>query len=183
MDRLSDSFWTIFTRSRTPMLLFDDGRRWREANLAALECFGRPREEVVGQLLGVRTPPQLRRQVEDLLGELLRRGHVTLPWAIERPDGETREVFLHLVARVLPGRHLAAFLTSPPALPAGDLTPREREITQLLADGLDGTQVASRLSVSPETVRTHIRNAMERTGAHTRAHLVAIAVREHLIDP
>lgn len=62
------------------------------------------------------------------------------------------------------------------------LTPREREITALLAEGLDGREIAERLVLSPETVRTHIRNAMERAGAHTRAHLIAIAVREQLID-
>jgi DNA-binding CsgD family transcriptional regulator len=62
------------------------------------------------------------------------------------------------------------------------LTPREREITALLASGLDGREIADQLVLSPETVRTHIRNAMERAGARTRAHLIAIAVREQLIE-
>ena len=59
----------------------------------------------------------------------------------------------------------------------GDLTPREREIVSLLATGLTGEQIATELLVSGETVRTHIRNAMQRLDAHTRAHLIAIAVR------
>jgi DNA-binding CsgD family transcriptional regulator len=62
------------------------------------------------------------------------------------------------------------------------LTPREREITGLLAEGLDGREIAERLVLSPETVRTHIRNAMDRAGARTRAHLIAISVRERLIE-
>ena len=55
------------------------------------------------------------------------------------------------------------------------LTKREREIVDLLAEGLSGEEIAERLFISPETVRTHIRNAMERAGARTRAHLIALA--------
>jgi DNA-binding NarL/FixJ family response regulator len=58
------------------------------------------------------------------------------------------------------------------------LTAREREVLDLLAEGLSGEKIAQRLFVSPETVRTHIRNAMEKLNAHTRSHAVAIAVRE-----
>lgn len=55
------------------------------------------------------------------------------------------------------------------------LTPREREIVDLLAGGLTGEEISTRLFISPETVRTHIRNAMNRLGARTRAHLVTLA--------
>lgn len=59
----------------------------------------------------------------------------------------------------------------------GHLTEREREIVQLLATGLTGEEIAERLELSPETVRTHVRNAMRRLGARTRAHAIALAVR------
>jgi len=59
-----------------------------------------------------------------------------------------------------------------------DLTAREKEVVTLLADGLTGEEIAVQLSLSAETVRTHIRNAMQRVNAHTRAHLIAIAVRQ-----
>ena len=55
------------------------------------------------------------------------------------------------------------------------LTAREREIVALLAQGLNGAEAAERLSLSSETVRTHVRNAMRRSGARTRPHLIAIA--------
>jgi putative two-component system response regulator len=55
------------------------------------------------------------------------------------------------------------------------LTAREREISALLAQGLSGEGIAERLFLSPHTVRTHVRNAMAKTNANTRAHLVAIA--------
>jgi DNA-binding NarL/FixJ family response regulator len=61
------------------------------------------------------------------------------------------------------------------------LTPREREILALLAGGLDGEEIAERLVVSPLTVRTHIRNAMNRLAARTRPHAVAIALERREI--
>jgi len=57
------------------------------------------------------------------------------------------------------------------------LTEREREILDLLAEGLSGTEIATRLVLSPETVRTHVRNAMTKLGASTRSQAVALAVR------
>jgi DNA-binding NarL/FixJ family response regulator len=62
------------------------------------------------------------------------------------------------------------------------LSKREREIMDLLAQGLTGEDVAERLVLSSETVKTHIRNAMSKLEAHTRVHAVAIALREGFIS-
>jgi DNA-binding CsgD family transcriptional regulator len=68
--------------------------------------------------------------------------------------------------------------------PAGPLSGREREILGLLAAGESGAQIAERLVLSPETVRTHIRNAMLKLGASSRAQAVALAVyREEIEGP
>lgn len=56
------------------------------------------------------------------------------------------------------------------------LSSRESEILGLLAEGLTGEEIAKRLVLSPETVRTHIRNAMEKLGAKTRVEAVVKAV-------
>jgi PAS domain S-box-containing protein len=56
------------------------------------------------------------------------------------------------------------------------LSPREREILGMLARGLTGEQIAERLVLSPETIRTHIRNAREKLGASTRVEAVTIAL-------
>ena len=69
------------------------------------------------------------------------------------------------------------------ARPVGGLTRREREVASLLAAGLTGEEIAVELFLSPETVRTHIRNAMQRIGAKTRAHLVTLAAERNEIDP
>jgi DNA-binding NarL/FixJ family response regulator len=56
------------------------------------------------------------------------------------------------------------------------LSKREREVLQLLAHGMTGEQASQHLVLSPETVRTHIRNAMRRLGARTRVQAVTMAV-------
>jgi DNA-binding NarL/FixJ family response regulator len=57
------------------------------------------------------------------------------------------------------------------------LSPREREILGLLSQGLSGEEAAQQLYLSSETVRTHVRNAMQKLGAATRAHAVALALQ------
>jgi DNA-binding NarL/FixJ family response regulator len=62
------------------------------------------------------------------------------------------------------------------------LTTREREILQLLADGMSNADVASRLFISQETVKSHVRHILTKLEADTRTHAVAIALREAIID-
>jgi DNA-binding CsgD family transcriptional regulator len=61
------------------------------------------------------------------------------------------------------------------ARPTEQLTSREREVLNLIAVGYETKEIAGNLSISPETVRTHVRNSMSKLGARTRAQLVAIA--------
>ena len=63
-----------------------------------------------------------------------------------------------------------------------ELSVREREILDLLARGLTGEEVAEQLFLSPETVRTHVRNAMGKLEARTRAHAVVLALRQKEIE-
>ena len=56
------------------------------------------------------------------------------------------------------------------------LSAREREVLGLLAEGLSGAAIATQLVLSPETVRTHVRNAMDKLGASTRSQAVALAL-------
>ncbi|MET0512857.1 MAG: response regulator transcription factor [Thermoleophilaceae bacterium] len=61
------------------------------------------------------------------------------------------------------------------------LSPREREVMALLAEGLNGPEIADRLFISPATVRTHVENAMQKLEARTRVHAIAIALRQGLL--
>jgi len=62
------------------------------------------------------------------------------------------------------------------------LSNREREVLALLAGGASGAGIAQQLVLSPETVRTHIRNAMAKLGASSRAQAVALAVQRQEIE-
>ena len=62
------------------------------------------------------------------------------------------------------------------------LTGREREILQLLADGMSNADVAEKLYISQETVKSHVRHILAKLEADTRTHAVAIALREAIID-
>jgi DNA-binding NarL/FixJ family response regulator len=65
-----------------------------------------------------------------------------------------------------------AFTTGKPAL-----TPQETEVLAQVAEGLSQEEIGRRLSISPETVRTHVRKACERLNARTRTQAVATALR------
>jgi DNA-binding CsgD family transcriptional regulator len=61
------------------------------------------------------------------------------------------------------------------------LSVRERQILGMIAGGDSGAQIAEALVLSPETVRTHIRNAMSKLGASSRAQAVALAFQRNEI--
>jgi DNA-binding CsgD family transcriptional regulator len=63
-----------------------------------------------------------------------------------------------------------------------DLSPRELDIAQLIADDVAPRQIAEELGISPETVRTHVQNALRRIGVSHRSALVAYCFREGLIE-
>lgn len=65
--------------------------------------------------------------------------------------------------------------------PAEDLTPRELEVLQLLAEGLPNKRIAQRLSISDHTVKFHLDTIFGKLDAHSRTEAVTRAVRLGLI--
>jgi DNA-binding NarL/FixJ family response regulator len=63
------------------------------------------------------------------------------------------------------------------------LSPREREILGLLAEGRTQGQIAGELVISPKTVATHIQHILSKLGVNTRAQAVALAFRRGLVEP
>ena len=61
------------------------------------------------------------------------------------------------------------------------LTNREREILALLADGLGNKQIATRLGISTNTVKTHLELLFEKIGVRSRAEAVAVGVRRGML--
>ena len=62
------------------------------------------------------------------------------------------------------------------------LTPREREILCLLADGLEQRDISDALLISPKTVGTHIEHILGKLGARSRAQAIAIAYQDGLME-
>ena len=66
--------------------------------------------------------------------------------------------------------------------PLGQLTGREQELLQMLAEGLDNHSIADRLGISYVTVRGHLRNVLSKLNAHSRLEAVARAVELGLVE-
>jgi DNA-binding CsgD family transcriptional regulator len=182
------------------MCLVDSNRLVVASTEAAYELFGTSRDEAVGSdpgrrimdddpALGDKLWEQLRRTnqlyAETLVahtdGRALRvsyAGHGTTL------DGCWHALMVVLSVRIEPdGEELIGAVTSESSDGLeSTLTPRESEVIRLVAQGANSRQIAAQLYVSPATVRSHIRNAMVKTQAHTRAQLVAIVLSDGFID-
>jgi signal transduction histidine kinase/DNA-binding NarL/FixJ family response regulator len=64
----------------------------------------------------------------------------------------------------------------------GSLTPREREVLQLMADGLDTREAAARLHVSPRTQRNHVANILAKLGVHSQLQALLFALRYDVVE-
>ncbi|WP_411111844.1 response regulator [Streptomyces sp. c-19] len=69
------------------------------------------------------------------------------------------------------------------ALPRAALTGREEEVLRLMATGLSNPEIAQTLTVSLETVKTHVGNVLTKLGAQNRTHAVVIAYESGLVVP
>lgn len=67
--------------------------------------------------------------------------------------------------------------------PLNSLTPREREVLALAAEGMNTTEMAEKLFISPRTAETHRTNLMQKLGLQSQTDLVRFAIRRGLIEP
>jgi PAS domain S-box-containing protein len=193
-----------FERVRNPMLILDDQRRYVIANAPACGLLGMSPAEVPWHRIDDFTPAQDRKRLAEQWDAFLVNGGMEGLFHLRVPDGSLVPVEFSATANVLPGRHLSVVmprggslaeealgeapreagwtrLVAPEAEQA-PLTVREHQVIALVAAGLQGGEIAARLGVSPETIKSHVQNAMTKLGAHTRAHAVAIALSTGQID-
>jgi PAS domain S-box-containing protein len=177
---------SLLALSSTAMIVIDADRRIVDANAAASEVVGASRDEILVRRVDDFTATEGGFSVDAIWNRLMRDGRLNGAYPLRRLDGEVRPVVFAATANVLPGRHMSVFAPGAaqcrdPLSPApnGDsvLTPREREVLRLIADGLTDRQIADSLAVAPATARTHTRNLLEKLGSRTRAQAVAVAVR------
>ena len=180
------------------MLIADDERRGVTANFSACNVLGVPLAEVPWHTIDDFMPPARREGLEGQWQEFLASGAAEGWYQLSVAGRTPVAVEFSATASVLPGRHLAVFMAlddSSAAAPGsalaaearwapipeedrvhGVLTQREREVLTLVASGLQSDMMAERLFVSPETIKSHVHNAMAKLGVHTRAHAVAVAL-------
>ena len=65
--------------------------------------------------------------------------------------------------------------------PGLDLTEREREVLTLMIEGLNNTQIAGRLTISPSTIKSHVSNILSKLGVASRTEAVTLALRNHIV--
>ena len=71
---------------------------------------------------------------------------------------------------------------SQPPPPGIDLTERERVVLAWMVEGLNNTQIAASLNISPSTVKSHVSNILSKLGVASRTEAVSLALRNHLVD-
>lgn len=86
------------------------------------------------------------------------------------------------LSRLISAKRAAARSAAEREQAAAQFTERERELLLLMRDGLDNAAVAQRMFIELTTVRWHIRNILEKLGAHTKLEAVARAAELGLIE-
>ena len=185
----SELFATAFERSRNAMVLTDGQRVIVEPNPAFLTLLGQRRDAVIGQPVYAFVaggPVVTDEEWAEILaagrfsGEselVAAHGPILVQWAASTEIVTGHRLVLVVLLNVSRWGSRSRRTVDPDSAPRA-LTPREREIVHHLALGAAGPEIAEDLQISHETVRTHVRNAMERLNARSRAHLVARALAE-----
>jgi len=192
-------FWSVFAQSRIPMAVVDREGRYIQINDAGIQVFQYSRADALGRRIGrtaIEDPALAKAQWQQLLetnelyGErIVRHANGTLvrvSYAAHATSVGDRwlALFVALSARFQPGgpELIGPVRAASPRGVGSKLTRRESEVLRLVALGSDTRHVAAELCISSETVRTHVRNAMKKTGARTRAQLVALVLADGLIE-
>jgi PAS domain S-box-containing protein len=185
-------FRDLFDRSTVPMSLLSSDRTLIDVNDAMARLFETDREALIGVNYMSFIPEEDHENANATWEELNAAGHWLGHRRVFTSAGTPIEMNYSVVTVDLPGHGPAYLIVTinshgdevdpPEPQPAAALTPREREVVMLVALGHTGAEIAEQLGLSPETVRSHVRNAMAKTGSHTRAQLVAVAAARRLID-
>jgi PAS domain S-box-containing protein len=176
-------------RVGVPSYLADREGRIRWLNEEALALFGDAR----GRLLSSLAAPDHAQRSREQLAKKVVGGAVRTDFEID-VIGRNGKRLTWCVSSVPVRRDRAVVGVFGVARPCGEtvrerktgaagsaLTPRQREVLALLAEGASTTQIAATLGLAEETVRNHIRQLLRRLGVHTRLAAVAHARREGLL--
>ena len=175
-----------------PSYLADRDGRIRWLNEAALSQFGDARGRLLSSLAAPdhaqRSREQLAKKVvggarrTDFEIDAIGRNGKRSTWCVSSVPVRRGRAVVGVFGVARPCGELAgARLGARPAAAGESLTPRQREVLALLAEGASTTQIATTLGLAEETLRNHIRQLLRRLGVHSRLAAVAHGRRHGLI--
>jgi PAS domain S-box-containing protein len=179
------AFELLFETTSTAVAILDERRSVVDLNPAAQRLLGRCNADATAaEVIAAVTAAERARSAAEW-EQLLREGRGSGTRTLIGSDGsEVQVAFVAVIEGVAGGRR-AVYTLTPEDGPASGrsglrvaatLTKREGQVVRLIAGGLDTAEIADALHVSPNTVRSHVRNAMAKLSARTRAQLVAKAL-------
>ena len=178
-------------RVGVPSYLADREGRIRWLNDEALSLFGDARGRLLSSLAAPdhaqRSREQLAKKVVGGAGrtdfeiDVIGRNGERLTWCVSSVPVRRERTVVGIFGVARPCGEPARRPEMGTAFAGSALTPRQREVLALLAEGASTTQIATTLNLAEETVRNHIRQLLRRLGVHTRLAAVAYARREGLI--
>lgn len=177
---------TTLEKVNVPSFVTDRRGMLTWMNDSARRAFG----DVAGRAIDELVAPEHVTRVRQALDRKLRGDIPVTDYTVDvlTADGRRRRAEVSTV-RVPNGDYFhAVFGVARPTTAASagprhvDLTPRQHEVLQLLAEGASTDEIASRLHLSKETVRNHIRGILRGLGAHSRLEAVAMGHRRGLIE-
>ena len=181
-------FDAAFRQSRNPMALLDERRTIVDVNGALLRELGYKRAELQGRPVAAIVAGGPLATPEEWAAELALR-EFTAEIGLVSADGSVAVHQWGVTVEIVTGRRLVLFValsssrwgerfrrTLSDEDDAGALSGRELQVVKLVALGRTGREIADELGIAHDTVRTHVRNAMGKLSARSRAHLVAKAL-------
>ena len=183
-------FRAAFTQSRNPMALISEDRRFVDVNAALVRQLGHNRDGLRGRPVSMIVAGGPLATPEEWAAELALR-EFTAEIGLICSDGSVVVYQWGVTVETVTGRRLILFValsssrwgdrfrrTLTDEDGRGVLSDRELHVVRLVAMGRTGKEIAEELGIAHDTVRTHVRNAMGKLGARSRAHLVAKALGE-----
>ncbi len=203
-----DRFRGAFESAAIGIALVGPDGRWLQVNRSLCELIGYAEDELLagGTFQAITHPDDLELDLgyvdRMLAGEIHsyqldkryihKRGHIVWIHLSVSLVRDASAALVHFISQIQDTSQLAAgntyldaelapTLTSGELIALSPLTHREQEVLALVADGLTNEKAAAELGISPETVQSHIRNAMAKLDADSRTQAVANAFRRSLL--
>ena len=192
MPALKDIDLWLVDSLMVPASLHDTQGRFVHVNEAAERASGISNAEWRGRHLTERVLPVAREKVAAQFRLAVEGRPTDFETVFVDASGNVRGVRAqHLPLRrddTIVGVLILAFAAPPPPEPVGlepqaRLTPRQREVLELIAAGYATSEIAARFTLSPDTIRNHLRNVFRELRVHTRLEAIAAARRLGLLAP